>query len=47
MAEDDSQTTATYECSQCGARIENAERQPVACDRCGGEMRNISVPRGK
>jgi len=39
--------SATYECSACGARIEDATRQPVACPECGGEMRNISVPRGR
>ncbi|MFB6105148.1 MAG: rubrerythrin-like domain-containing protein [Halobacteriaceae archaeon] len=37
----------TYECIACGARIEDAARQPVACPTCGGEMQNISVPRGQ
>ncbi|MWG33232.1 rubrerythrin-like domain-containing protein [Halomarina oriensis] len=32
----------TYECVDCGERHE-ADRQPVGCQECGGEMRNISV----
>ena len=32
-----------YECLDCGSRVE-ADRQPVACPECGGEMRNISKP---
>ncbi|MFB6068579.1 MAG: rubrerythrin-like domain-containing protein [Halobacterium sp.] len=36
----------TYECVDCRTRVE-ADTHPVSCDRCGGEMRNISKPRGQ
>jgi DNA-directed RNA polymerase subunit RPC12/RpoP len=33
-----------YECLECGRRT-TADRQPVECADCGGEMENISTPR--
>lgn len=47
MPVDEADETATYECIRCGARIDDAPHQPVACEECGGEMQNISVPRGQ
>lgn len=37
---------STYECVDCRGRV-RAATQPVRCERCGGEMRNISKPRGQ
>lgn len=34
----------TYECTDCGERIE-AEHRPGECPECGGYMQNISKPR--
>lgn len=34
----------TYECLECGERVE-AESRPGECPDCGGEMQNISRPR--
>jgi rubrerythrin len=34
----------TYECLECGNRIE-ADSRPESCPNCGGTMRDISVPR--
>lgn len=33
-----------YECADCDHRVE-AEHQPGECPECGGEMKDISVPR--
>lgn len=33
-----------YECFDCGART-TADSQLVECPECGGDVRNISVPR--
>ena len=35
---------ATYECTDCGARMEAAHHPPM-CEECGGEMQNISITR--
>lgn len=40
----DEETPFTYECVDCGHRIE-ADERPGECPECGGEMQNISVPR--
>lgn len=37
---------STYECLECGARTEAAHHPPM-CERCGGEMQNLSVTRGQ
>ena len=34
----------TFECLDCGRRIDS-ETQPVRCAECGGDVRDISVPR--
>jgi rubrerythrin len=34
----------TYECVECGHRVE-ADHRPETCPECGGEMRDISVSR--
>lgn len=34
----------TYECNGCRHR-ERADSYPGTCPECGGEMRNIAVPR--
>jgi hypothetical protein len=34
---------STYECAECGTRIESDEC--AACPDCSGVVRNISVPR--
>jgi predicted nucleic acid-binding Zn ribbon protein len=39
-------STNTYECPNCGARID-ADSHPGECEDCGGELRNISTPRGR
>lgn len=39
-------TTCTYECVGCRTRVET-DSHPVRCEQCGGEMRNISKPRGQ
>ncbi|MBV0925526.1 rubrerythrin-like domain-containing protein [Halomicroarcula limicola] len=33
-----------FECLGCGTRVSRA-RSPPRCEDCGGEMRNLSVPR--
>jgi rRNA maturation endonuclease Nob1 len=35
--------TRTYECLDCGRRFE-AGHQPLTCDACGGDLRDLSVP---
>jgi hypothetical protein len=36
-------TDPTFECTACGRRVDDpADRE---CSGCGGELRNISVPR--
>jgi Zn finger protein HypA/HybF involved in hydrogenase expression len=39
----DPPTTKTFECVDCGRRFE-AERQPMLCPDCGGDLRDLSVP---
>jgi Zn finger protein HypA/HybF involved in hydrogenase expression len=36
--------TRTFECLDCGERVE-ADHQPMTCPACGGDLRDISVPR--
>jgi ABC-type ATPase with predicted acetyltransferase domain len=33
-----------YECTECGTRL-CSEVSPTTCEKCGAEIRNISVPR--
>ncbi|WP_135303386.1 rubrerythrin-like domain-containing protein [Haloarcula amylovorans] len=33
-----------FECRTCGARV-SQPRSPPRCEKCGGEMQNLSVPR--
>ena len=42
-AGDEEGTTNTYECTECGERLE-AQSYPGTCPECGGELRNISKP---
>lgn len=42
--EDDDSSLNTYECTDCGHRIQ-AEHQRNTCPECDGEMTDISVPR--
>lgn len=42
--DDPSADVKTYECDDCGHRME-AEHQPGECPECGGEMVDISVSR--
>lgn len=47
MAEDATNsgtTTYTYECTDCGERVDSPH-QPSMCADCGGEMQNISLSR--
>lgn len=36
----------TFECANCVTRIESDHRRGV-CPSCGGELENISKPRGR
>ena len=42
-AGDEGGTTNTYECTECGERLQ-ARSYPGTCQECGGELRNISMP---
>lgn len=42
--DDESAAVKTYECSDCGTRVE-AEHQPETCPECGGDTIDISVSR--
>ena len=33
-----------YECRECGSRHVSEERE-LECEECGGQLRNIAVPR--
>lgn len=43
-ADEASADVKTYECDNCGHRME-AEHQPGECPECGGEMIDIDVSR--
>ncbi|WP_435363899.1 rubrerythrin-like domain-containing protein [Haloarchaeobius sp. DYHT-AS-18] len=36
-------SSAEYECLSCGLRTEDADENE--CPKCGGELRNVSLPR--
>jgi len=36
--------TSVYECQECGDRTE-ASDHVAACPTCGGDVRNIAIPR--
>lgn len=36
---------ATFECVDCGHRVEAADERPSSCPECGGNLQNVSVPR--
>jgi Zn finger protein HypA/HybF involved in hydrogenase expression len=40
----DTPNVRTFECHDCGERIAT-ETQPRRCEACGGDLRDISVPR--
>ncbi|MFC7155300.1 rubrerythrin-like domain-containing protein [Halomarina halobia] len=42
----DGEPPYTFECTECGERVE-ADTRPGPCSNCGGRMRNISRSREK
>jgi Zn finger protein HypA/HybF involved in hydrogenase expression len=42
----DTPNVRTFECLDCGKRTD-AETQPMRCPTCGGDVRDISVPRAQ
>lgn len=42
--DEDSADVKTYECDDCGHRMQ-VEHQPETCPNCGGDMIDISVSR--
>ena len=43
-ADEERADVKTYECDECGHRVE-ADHQPVECPECGGDMIDLSVSR--
>jgi rRNA maturation endonuclease Nob1 len=37
-------TRSYYECSDCGRRFTTQDHE-ATCEECGGDLRNIAVPR--
>lgn len=36
---------ARYECTECGRRVTDADRQRLTCPDCDGPLKNIGVSR--
>lgn len=43
-ADEEAADVKTYECDNCGHRME-ADHQPVECPECGGDMIDLDVSR--